>query len=273
MKSLFKGIALTLAIAMVAFCFAGCSQGASTDTTTTTTAANDTTTTAAATLGLKTEGVLVMGTNAEFPPFEYEEGGAVVGLDADMMQAVADKLGLTLEIKNMGFDSLPSALSATEIDCIAAGLTVNPDREETMDFTDGYYTASQTIIVKKDSTVKVADDLKDLKIGVQSGTTGQFTAEEYTDAANVIGYQNGALAVEALLNDQCEAVIIDNNPAKEYGTQYSDQVTLIEGQFESETYAVSVAKGNTALRDAINGALAEMKADGTFDAIVEKYIK
>ncbi len=273
MKAFFKAMALTLAVVMAIFCFAGCAQNTPSADTTATTDEQATTTAASVDLGLKTEGVLVMGTNAAFPPFEYEEGGAVVGLDADMMQKVADKLGLTLEIKNMEFDSLPSALTAKEIDCIAAGLTVNPDREETMNFTDGYYTASQTIIVKKDSDVKKADDLKDLKIGVQSGTTGQFTAEDYTDASNVIGYQNGALAVEALLNDQCDAVIIDNNPAKEYGTQYGDQVTLIEDQFEAETYAVSVAKGNTALRDAIDNALAEMKTDGTFDDIVEKYIK
>ncbi len=257
MKKYVKILAMLMALTMMAFCFAACGGTGKQP----------------ADLGLKTEGVLVMGTNAAFPPFEYEEGGEVVGLDADMMAEVAKRLDLTLEIKNLEFDSLPEALTANEIDCIAAGLTVNPEREETMAFTEGYYLASQTVIVKADSAIADANGLKDKKIGCQSGTTGQWTAEEYTDVANVIGYANGALAVEALLNGQVDAVIIDNNPAKEYGTQYDGQVKLLEGQFEDETYAVAVKKDNTALRDAINNAIAEMKADGTFNKIVEQYIK
>lgn len=267
MKKSFKILAVLMALAMMMCCFAGCQGNTDND------AGSNDGAAQTADLGLKTDGVLVMGTNAAFPPFEYEEGGEVVGLDADMMAEVAKRLNLTLEIKNMEFDSLPEALTANEIDCIAAGLTVNPEREETMAFTEGYYLASQTIIVKADSDITAADGLTDKKIGCQSGTTGQWMAEEYTDVANVIGYANGALAVEALLNGQVDAVIIDNNPAKEYGTQYDGQVTLLEGQFEDETYAVAVKKDNTALRDAIDGAIADMKADGTFDKIIETYIK
>jgi len=223
------------------------------------------------TLNLQKEGVLVMGTNAAFPPFEYLEGADVVGLDAEMMQEVADRLGLELEIKDMAFDSLPESLQIGEIDCIAAGLTVDPDREEVMSFTDGYYVATQTIIVKADSTIASAADLNDKAIGCQSGTTGQFTAEGYT--TNVVPFENGAVAVDALLNGQVDAVIIDDNPAKEYGAKNADTLKLLEGQFEPETYAVAVKKDNTNLRDAINKAIAAMKADGTFDEIVAKYIK
>ncbi len=264
MKKYARLLAAMLAVLMMVFCFAACGEQPAEPTDTEIPAAN---------LNLQTEGVLVMGTNAEFPPFEYEEGGAVVGLDAEMMQEAAKRLGVELEIKNMAFDSLPEALNAKEIDCIAAGLTVDPDREEVMSFTAGYYTASQTIIVKKDSNITAADGLTDKKIGCQSGTTGQWTAEDYTDVANIVPFANGALAVEALINGQVDAVIIDNNPAKEYGTQYGDQLTLIEDQFEPETYAVAVAKENTALCEAIDKAIAEMKADGTFDTIVAKYIK
>ena len=267
MKKYARLLAAMLAVVMMVFCFAACGAPATEPTDT------ETPNEPAANLNLQTEGVLVKGTNAEFPPFEYEEGGAVVGLDAEMMQEAAKRIGVTLEIKNMAFDSLPEALNAKEIDCIAAGLTVSPDREEVMAFTDGYYTAMQTIIVKKDSDITAADGLTDKKIGCQSGTTGQWTAEDYTDVANIVPFANGALAVEALINGQVDAVIIDNNPAKEYGTQYGDQVTLIENQFEAETYAVAVAKDNTALCDAINNAINDMKADGTFDKIVEKYIK
>ncbi len=268
MKNFKKLMAAMLAVLMLVT-FTACGEKPATEPT----GDDNTDTDTAANLNLQTEGVLVMGTNAEFPPFEYEEGGEVVGLDAEMMQEVAERIGVELEIKNMAFDSLPEALNAKEIDCIAAGLTVNPDREEVMSFTEGYYTASQTIIVKKDSDIASAEALTDKKIGCQSGTTGQWTAEEYTDVANIVPFANGALAVEALINNQVDAVIIDNNPAKEYGTQYNEQVTLIEDQFEAETYAVAVAKENTNLCKAIDDAIKAMKADGTFDTIVDKYIK
>ncbi len=271
MKKYAKLLGAMMAVLMLMFCFAACgSEPANTDETPDT---DETPSVDTSALNLQNDGVLVMGTNAEFPPFEYEEGGAVVGLDAEMMEEVAKRLGVEIEIKNMAFDSLPEALTAKETDCIAAGLTVRPDREEVMSFTDGYYVASQSIIVAKDSAIATADDLTDKKIGCQSGTTGSFLAEEYTDVANISGFANGALAVEALVNGQVDAVIIDNNPANEYGAQYADQVVVIEGQFEDETYAVAVAKENTALCDAINDAINAMKADGTFDTIVAKYIK
>ncbi len=262
MNKIMRILVAVLALSVFACCFAACGEdvaetpGTNVDTTS---------------LNLKTDGVLVMGTNAQFPPFEYIEGGEVVGLDAEMMYEVADRLGLTLEIKDMAFDSLPESLSIGEIDCIAAGLTVNPDREEVMSFTDGYYLASQTVIVKSDSGYAAIADLTDKKIGCQSGTTGQWCAEDYTQ--DVVPFDNGALAVEALLNGSVDAVIIDNNPANEYKAQQGDAITLLEGQFEDETYAVAVNKDNTALCEAINNAIVEMKADGTFDEIVAAYIK
>ena len=181
--------------------------------------------------------------------------------------------GLELEIKDMAFESLPEALSGKTIDVIAAGYTIKPDREETMDFTDTYYEAKQTILVKSDSTFASKDDLTDKKIGVQTGTTGSSCAEELTAKENVKGYNNGSLAVEALLGGEVDAVIIVNNPAKEYKNQHGDKVKLIENQFEEEEYAIAVRKGDKALLEAINGALKEMKADGKFQEIVDQYIK
>ena len=213
-----------------------------------------------------------MGTNAEFPPFEYFEGEEVVGVDASLMKEVAKRLGLTLEIKNMEFDSLGAALDGNQIDLIAAGLTVDATRLETMDFTEGYYDASQTIIVKADSAIKTKDDLKGKKIGVQQGTTGEKEAKALSPDG-VSSLANGALAVEALLSDKVDAVIIDNNPAIAYKTQHGDAITLIEGQFDAEEYAVAVKKGNKALLEAVDKALAEMKADGTFDKLVGQFIK
>jgi len=285
MKTMAAVIALTLMIGSV-----GCTSTAKTvfqnettkeaattaaATTAATTAASVDATTAPADTGTGTKDPtkLVMGTNAAFPPFEYLEGSAVVGVDADLMAAIAKELGLKLEISDMEFDSLPTALANGQIDVIAAGFTVKPDREETMDFSTPYYTAAQTIIVLKDSKIATVDDLKDKIIGVQSGTTGQFSAEELTSTDNIKGFASGMLAVEALKNKQVDAVIIDNNPAKAYGDQNLDTITLIEGQFANEEYALAVAKGNTVLLTKINDALAKLKADGSFDAIISKYVK
>lgn len=221
------------------------------------------------------EGKLVMGTNAAFPPFEMIENGEVVGVDAEMMAEVAKRLNLELEISDMEFESLPEALSTGSIDLIAAGFTARPDREETMDFTDGYYTARQTIIVKKDSAIQSLDDIKDksMKIGAQAGTTGSFEAEELTEADNILTYASGALAVEALLNGSIDVVIIDNNPAQQYAQEKSGEIRLIENQFEDENYVVAVKKGNSELQKAVNDAIDAMKKDGTFQTIIDKYIK
>ena len=237
-----------------------------------TTAAAAETTAANSETGTKDPAKLVMGTNAAFPPFEYVEGDAVTGVDADMMAAIAKKMGVELEIVDMEFDSLPTALANGQIDVIAAGYTVNADREETMDFSTPYYTAAQTILVMNGSDIATADDLNGKVIGVQTGTTGSFCAEDYTDADNIKGFANGMLAVEALKNGQVDAVIIDNNPAKAYGDENADLV-LIENQFAPEDYAMAVAKGNSVLLQKINDALAAIKADGTFDEIINSYIK
>lgn len=223
---------------------------------------------------LVTDGVLTVGTNAEFPPFEFLSNNEIDGVDPAMVKAIGEKLGLKVEIKDMAFDSLDSALTGGQVDMIAAGYTITSDRLENMDFADSYYTAEQTIIVRSDSGYTSKEDLKGKVIGGQTGTTGLITsAEEITESDNIKGYSNGATAVQDLLNGNLDAVIIDNNPAKEYKEQHSDELTLITGQFEPEKYAYAVRKGNTALQQAINDALQELKDDGTFDQIIDEYIK
>lgn len=224
-------------------------------------------------IGSKTNGILVMGTNAFFPPFEYYEGEEIVGIDAELMQAIADELGVQLEIVNMEFESLPNALSSGQIDVIAAGFTINPDRQETMDFTTPYYNATQTIIVLSDSGLATLDDITDKVIGVQTGTTGYDCALEITDESNICSFDNGMMAVEALKNGQVDAVIIDNNPAKTYEKENPDDLMLIEGAFDEEQYAMAVVKGSTTLQDNINTALAAIIEDGTYDEIIGKYVE
>lgn len=269
MNKLMKTLAIGTAAAMMAMNFAGC--GGKTTTSTSSSASSTATTAKAADVSTITSGKLVMGTNAEFPPFEYMEGGSVVGIDASIMQEVAKRLGLTLEIQNMKFDSLPSALNGKTIDCIAAGFTINPDRQESMDFTDSYYTAKQTIIVNSSSSVKTKDDLAGKKVGVQTGTTGESDADDVVGKDKVSGYDSGALAVQALLSGQVDAVIIDDTPASEYKNQQGDKISLIENQFDPEDYGIAVCKGNTSLQKAINGALADMKSDGTLQQIIDQF--
>jgi len=276
MKGIMKKGVLIAVAAMLVFTTACENTEKKVENTTTVTTAEATTEEAKdenATLGgLITDGKLVMGTNAAFPPFEYLEGSTIVGFDVDVMAEVAKELGLEFEIKDMEFDSLPTALSQGQIDVIAAGLTARPDREETMDFSQSYYEAVQTIIVLADSDIATADDLTDKVIGVQTGTTGSWLAEEYTAISNVKGYANGMLAVEALRTGSVDAVIIDNNPAKVYGDQYPNEVVLLNDQFDPEFYVFAVKKGNKELLEKIDEVLQEMREDGRFDEIKDRYL-
>lgn len=267
MKKLLKLAAVGLAAVLTAVSLSAC--GADTGAGTSAPASNGASA-GGTKLSLVKEGTLIMGTNAEFQPFEYKEGTGFAGIDVDIMKAIADKLELKLEIEDMAFESLTQSFG--KIDVIAAGFTIDPTREETCDFSDKYFNATQTVILKADSTIATLDDLKGKKIGVQSGTTGKDKAEEVTDAAKVTQYNNGSLAVEALVSGQIDAVIIDKNPAMAYKDQHGDAVKLLEGLFDEEEYALAVKKGNKELLDAINQALKDIKADGTFDKIVEKYI-
>ena len=216
-------------------------------------------------------GVLVMATNAEFAPWEYYEGDKIVGIDPEIAQAIADKLGMTLEIEDMAFDSIIPAVTSGKADFGAAGMTVDEDRMVFVDFTDTYANASQVIIVKETSEIAGSADLSDKKIGVQLGTTGDLLATDLAGDDNVERYNKGFEAVQALLQDKIDAVVIDSAPANVFVEQ-SQGLKVCDEAMSQEEYAIAVAKGNTELLDKINGALKELKEDGTIDAIMNKYI-
>ncbi len=218
-----------------------------------------------------TGGVLVMATNAEFAPWEYYEGDKIVGIDPEIAQAIADKLGMTLEIEDMAFDSIIPAVTSGKADFGAAGMTVDEDRMVFVDFTDTYANASQVIIVKETSEIAGSADLADKKIGVQLGTTGDLLATDLAGDGNVERYNKGFEAVQALLQDKIDAVVIDSAPANVFVEQ-SQGLKVCDEAMSQEEYAIAVAKGNTELLDKINGALKELKEDGTIDAIMNKYI-
>lgn len=219
------------------------------------------------------DGVLTMGTNAAFPPYEYKDGDQVVGIDADIAQALADKLGLKLEIQDMDFSSLITAIQAGKVDISLAGMTVTEERKQNVDFTDSYATGVQVIIVKDGSDITSVDDLANDKIiGVQEGTTGHLYCSDDYGEDHVIAYTNGATAVQALLQDKVDCVVIDQQPAEEF-VEANAGLKILDTEYVVENYAAAVSKDNPALTAALNKALQELKDDGTIQSILDKYIK
>ncbi len=219
------------------------------------------------------DGKLTWATSADFPPYEFIENEQVVGIDADVMAYVAEKLGLESSAENMDFSSVITAVSSGKTDVAASGITVNEDRKQSVDFSDPYVSTSQVVIVRFDSPIKTVEDLAGKNIGVQLNTTGdEYVTQNYTDAT-VERYGKGFEAIEALKQLKIDAVVIDGDTADKFieADTSGDIVKLDADPLTVEEYAFAVQKGNTALLDAINSALAEMKENGKLDEIIAKY--
>lgn len=265
-----KIIALVLLVAVFATLgLTAC--GSKDDNTPTTAASQGTTGEAKAAVKTAKDGVLTMVTNAEFPPYEYYDGDKIVGIDAEVAQLIAEKLGLTLEIVDGDFNAVVPGVQSGKYDMGMAGLTVNEDRLKSVDFTTSYAKGIQVVIVKEDSGIQSIDDLAGKKIGVQETTTGDLYASDDFGEDNVIKYANGAVAVEALKAGKVDCVIIDNEPAKAY-VAANEGLKILETSYADEDYAIAVSKDNPELKDAIDAALKELIADGSLQKIVDKYI-
>lgn len=253
-----KFLAVLLAALMICVSFVACSSEKKSDDTNT---------------DKDTKETLTMVTNAEFPPYEYKEGDKVVGIDADVAQAIADKLGMKLEIVDTKFDAIIPGVQSGKYDMGMAGMTVTPDREKSVAFSDSYATGIQSIIVKQGSDIKSVDDLSEkTKIGVQLGTTGDIYAKDDFGDEAVQEFDKGADAVQALLAGKIDCVIIDNEPAKSF-VAANDGLEILSTSYAEEEYAICFKKDNTELQTKVNGALKELIADGTLQKIVNKYIK
>ncbi|MGM9578414.1 MAG: ABC transporter substrate-binding protein [Evtepia sp.] len=218
-----------------------------------------------------TEGVLTMSTNAAFPPYEMtNDAGKFEGIDVEIAQAIAEKLGLELQVDDMDFDAALMAAQNGKSDMVMAGVTVNEERLAVMDFSDSYATGVQVIIVKEGSDVTL-DNLGDQMIGVQRGTTGEIYCTDDYGTDHVTSYDNGITAVQALQNGQVDCVVIDKAPAQAF-VAANTGLTILDTEYVTENYAIGFAKGNTALVEAVNAALAELTEDGTVQAILDKYI-
>ncbi len=262
MKKIAKILAIVMivALAVTAFCACGDKNNGANDVTTT--AANG---------DQAPAGKLIMGTNAAFPPYEYYEGEKIVGIDAEVAALIAEKLGMELEIKDMDFNGIISAVQNGVVNIGMAGMTVNEERLLSVDFSTSYAKGVQVVIVKENSGIATLDDLAGKLIGVQEATTGDIYSTDDFGEENVKRYTNGAAAVAALQSGIVDAVIIDNEPAKAF-VAANDGLAILETAYAEEDYAIAVAKGNTDLLNKINNALAELTADGSIQAIVDKYI-
>ena len=253
-----KFLAVLLAALMICVSFVACSSEKKSDDTNTDT---------------DTQETLTMVTNAEFPPYEYKEGDKVVGIDADVAQAIADKLGMKLEIVDTKFDAIIPGVQSGKYDMGMAGMTVTPEREQSVAFSDSYATGIQSIIVKQGSDIKSVDDLSEkTKIGVQLGTTGDIYAKDDFGDEAVQEFDKGADAVQALLAGKIDCVIIDNEPAKSFVAS-NEGLEILNTSYAEEEYAICFKNDNTELQTKVNGALKELIADGTLQEIVNKYIK
>ena len=214
---------------------------------------------------------LIMATNAEFPPYEYYDGDKIVGIDAEIEQAIADEMGATLVIEDMQFDSILASVQTGKADMGVAGMTITEDRLQNVDFSIPYATAMQVIIVPEDSDITTPDDLAGKTIGVQLGTTGDIYADDIEDAT-IERYNKGFEAVSALTQGKVDAVIIDNEPAKVFVSQ-NEGLKVVSEEFTIEEYAIAIKKGNTDLLNQVNDAISKLQESGKLQEIVDKYIK
>lgn len=219
---------------------------------------------------------IVMGTNAAFPPFEFiggKTGDEVVGFDVEIAKEIAKDLGKELEIEDMEFDTLLTALNANKIDFVIAGMTINPKRAESINFSEPYYEATQAIVVKKgQSIIKVIDDLKDKKMSVQLGTTGNDMASKYTEEGKISAFNTGFEAVMELKNGKVDCLIIDQQPAMSFVAK-NPELEIISFDFDPEYYGIAIKKDNKELLDSVNKTLTRLKSSGKYDELLLQFMK
>lgn len=273
-----KVLALVLAALMV-FALVACGTSNSDETTT---AANGESSAPASESESTASGdkkTLIMATNATFPPYEYKDGDNFAGIDVEVAQKIAEKLGMELEIQDVEFGSIVTGVQTGKYDIGMAGISVTEDRKKSVNFSDTYATAKQVVIVTEDSAIKSLDDLKgdgSMKFGVQQDTTGDILASDTVENGgygkdNVVSFKAATDTVQALKTGKVDAVIIDNAPAQNF-VKNTDGLKILDGTWLDESYAIAISKDNTDLLEKVNAALKELTADGTIQAIVDKYI-
>lgn len=213
---------------------------------------------------------LYVGTNAEFEPFEYRDGGNIVGFDIELIDEISKIINIDMEIEDMAFDGLLPALQSGKIDLIISGMTATEERRKFVNFSDAYYVSQQSILVYgDDNEIKTFDDLEGKDVGVILGYTGDLIVSEMTNV-KVQRYNATSESIMGLKAKKVQAVVLDYEPAKNYAAQ-NTELKLIETDSQSEEYAIALRKENTKLLSDINAALQTLRENGTYEALLKKY--
>ena len=220
---------------------------------------------------IKEAGKLKMGTESGFAPFEYVEGGEIVGIDIDIANEIVAAWGVELEIQDMDFSAVLTGVSTGVVDIGLAGITRTEERMKNMDFSEPYFVSYQVIVVRNDSDIAGKDDLNGKTIGAQAGTTGEELAAEIVGDANVVGYDKYIMAVQDLKNGQIDAIIMDHLPAQGHVNKNADEIKYIDTPIGEDNYCIAMKKGSADLKKAIDDILSEMKSSGRLDEIIQKY--
>ena len=215
---------------------------------------------------------IIMVTNAEFPPYEYKDNGDFKGIDIELANLIAEKMGKELEILDVAFDSVIPAIVSNKADIALAGLTVTEDRKENVNFSDTYFETSQNILVRYGDGISKVSDLEGKKIGVQTGNIADINYTEEFGEENIERFNKHIDAVEALKSKKIDAVVLDNEPAEFFASE-NDEIVLLNNVCRGEEYAIAINKDNKDLLDEINNILAKIKKSGELDEIIKKYIK
>ena len=217
---------------------------------------------------------IVAATNVAFPPYEYYEDGVEAGIDVDIVKAICEKLGYDLQIVDTEFGSIIAGVATGKYDLGFGAITITEERAKSVHFTTSYATGIQSIIVKEDSTIASVDDLKadGIKIGVQQDTTGDIYATDDFGEDHMARFNKGADAVMALATGKVQAVIIDNSPAETFVAQ-NEGLKILPSAYAEEAYGFEISYEKEDFYNAFNAALEELLADGTIQAIIDKYIK
>lgn len=218
-----------------------------------------------------------MGTNAQFPPFEFiGDDGKPTGFDVEIAQIIAADLGKELEIEDIYFDGLLTALETGSVDFIIAAMTITPEREAMVSFSEPYFDAAQAVVVLEGyEGIKTVEDIADKKVAVQDGTTGFFMASDAlgVDASNIAAFKASTDTVMELQAGGADCIIIDNAVAQNFLASF-EGLTIVEGlEMETENYGIAMKKDNEELLASINATLEKIKADGTYDALIAKYFE
>ncbi|MDF2541220.1 MAG: putative secreted protein [Herbinix sp.] len=215
----------------------------------------------------KKDDKLIVGTEAGFAPYEYMEGNDVVGIDMDIAQAIADEMGKELEIKNMDFEGALLAVQNGTVDFVAAGVSVDEERQKVMDFSDDYVNSTEVVVVNSANQAVAAasdEDLAGKIIGVQQGNIADFYVEENIEAKEIKRYTKFAQAAEDLKNGKIDCIVMDQFPAEEL-VAGNEGLAILDGELFTDKYAIAVKKGNTELLETINGVIQKLKDEGKIE--------